>query len=70
MGAPRARLALSVDLLTDATIRLGNHRVFTHAPSGRTRRDADIEAALSEIEHVRKLLVTSLAESPGSASKA
>ncbi len=64
MGAARARLALAVDLVTDITIRIGNHRVYTHAPTGKTKRDADVEAALSELEHVRKLLTTALAERP------
>lgn len=60
MGADRARLALAVDLITDITIRLGHHRVYTHAPTGKTKRDADVEAALLELDHIRKLLLPSL----------
>lgn len=62
MGAPRARLAMSVDLLTDAIVRLGRHRVYDRGPDGKPRPNRDIDEALGELEHVRRLLVESLRE--------
>lgn len=69
MGVPRARLALSVDLLTDAIVRLGRHRMYDHTPDGRPRPNRDIEASLAELEHVRRLLVEALRESAADARK-
>lgn len=63
MGQSRARLALSVDLLTDVIVRLGRHRVYDRRPDGRPRPNRDIETSLAELEHIRRLLVESLRES-------
>lgn len=60
MGPERARLALAMDLLTDAIILLGQNRVYTHEVSGRQRRDRDIESALQSLNHVKRLLTGSL----------
>lgn len=65
MGVTRARLAISVDLLTDAIVRLGRHRVYERGPDGRPRPKRDIDEALGELEHVRRLLVESLRETGG-----
>jgi hypothetical protein len=61
MGPARARQAMSMDLLTDALVLLGRHRVYTHAPTGKTKRDRDIDAAIAQLEHIRQLLRANLA---------
>lgn len=62
MGKTRGKLALAMDLLTDALIVLGQNKVYVHQATGKRKRDNDIEGAIHSLEQVKKLLTHALGD--------
>jgi hypothetical protein len=60
MGKERARMALAMDLLTDAMIALGQNKVYTHSVTGKQVRDREIEQAIARLDHDKKLVAMQL----------
>ena len=58
MGMPRGRLAVTMDLLTDALVLLGQHGVYCRSNSNPTKPARDIESALKSINQAKELIGT------------
>lgn len=56
MGAERGRLAVSMDMLTDALILVGQHGVYCNSSRDPARPALDLEAVLSGIGGAKELI--------------
>ncbi|HEV2275195.1 MAG TPA: hypothetical protein VGR96_13575 [Acidobacteriaceae bacterium] len=62
MGAERGRLAVSLDMLTDALILIGQHGVYCTSSRNPTVPALDLQAVLSEIGGAKELIQTVMEE--------
>jgi hypothetical protein len=56
MGAERGRLAVTLDMLTDALILVGQHGVYCASTRNPSKPALDLEAVLSEINGAKELI--------------
>ena len=56
MGAERGRLAVSLDMLTDALILIGQHGVYCASTRNPAKPALDLEVVLSEIGGAKELI--------------
>jgi hypothetical protein len=56
MGAERGRLAVSLDMLTDALILIGQHGVYCASTRNPSQPALDLETVLSEIGGAKELI--------------
>ena len=56
MGAERGRLAVTLDMLTDALILIGQHGVYCASTRNPAKPALDLEAVLSEITGAKELI--------------
>ncbi len=56
MGAERGRLAVTLDMLTDALILIGQHGVYCASARNPAKPALDLEAVLSEIGGAKELI--------------
>jgi hypothetical protein len=65
MGTARGRLAVSLDVLTDALVLIGQHGVYCVSGRNPTKPALDLETVMAEISDA-KLLVQQVMEELGS----
>jgi hypothetical protein len=65
MGTARGRLAVSLDVLTDALVLIGQHGVYCVSARNPTKPALDLETVMAEISDA-KLLVQQVMEELGS----
>jgi hypothetical protein len=58
MGTERGRLAVSLDMLTDALILIGQHGVYCTSSRNPSKPALDLETVLSEIGGAKELIQT------------
>jgi len=56
MGAPRGRLALTLDLLTDALVLVGQHGVYCQSQRYPNRPSMDVELVLKSLNSAKELV--------------
>src|SRR5580692_9869016 len=56
MGAERGRLAVTLDMLTDALILIGQHGVYCASTRNPAKPALDLETVLSEIGGAKELI--------------
>ena len=56
MGAERGRLAVTLDMLTDALIIVGQHGVYCASTRNPSKPALDLETVLSEINGAKELI--------------
>ena len=56
MGAPRGRLALTLDLLTDALVLVGQHGVYCQSQRYPGRPSMDVEIVLQSLNSAKELV--------------
>jgi hypothetical protein len=56
MGAERGRLAVTLDMLTDALILIGQHGVYCASTRNPAKPALDLEAVLAEIGGAKELI--------------
>jgi hypothetical protein len=56
MGLERGRLAVTLDLLTDALILVGQHGVYCHSARQPGRPTMDIQIISRNLEHAKELV--------------
>ncbi len=72
MGPARGKLAVSLDMLTDALILIGQHGVYCTSQRNPSKPALDLETVLGEINGAKQLIqsvMEELAKSSESASK-
>ena len=62
MGAARGRLAVSLDMLTDALILMGQHGVYCASGRNPSKPALDLETVLSEIKGAKELIQSVMEE--------
>jgi len=62
MGVPRGRLAVTLDLLTDALTLVGQHGVYCQSQRYPNRPAMDIELVLKCLNDSKELIKTVMAE--------
>ena len=62
MGPARGRLAVSMDMLTDALILIGQHGVYCTSQRNPSKPALDLEAVLGEIKGAKELIQTVMEE--------
>ncbi|HEY0784443.1 MAG TPA: hypothetical protein VGD62_01145 [Acidobacteriaceae bacterium] len=62
MGLARGRLAVSLDVLTDALILVGQHGVYCVSSRNPARPALDLQAVLAGIEGAKELVQSVMAE--------
>ncbi len=62
MGAARGRLAVSLDVLTDALILIGQHGVYCVSSRNPAKPALDLQAVLAGIEGAKELVQSVMAE--------
>ena len=62
MGTARGRLAVSLDMLTDALILVGQHGVYCASQRNPSKPALDLETVLSEINGAKELIQTVMEE--------
>jgi hypothetical protein len=58
MGPERGRLAVTLDMLTDALILIGQHGVYCASARNPAKPALDLEAVLAEIAGAKELIQT------------
>ena len=58
MGAERGRLAVTLDMLTDALILIGQHGVYCTSSRNPSKPALDLEAVLGQIGGAKELIQT------------
>ena len=58
MGTERGRLAVSLDMLTDALILIGQHGVYCTSSRNPSKPALDLETVLGEIGGAKELIQT------------
>ncbi len=62
MGTARGRLAVSLDVLTDALILIGQHGVYCVSNRNPSQPALDLQAVLAGIEGTKELVQSVMAE--------
>jgi hypothetical protein len=62
MGPARGRLAVSLDMLTDALILVGQHGVYCTSQRNPSKPALDLETVLSEITGAKQLIQSVMEE--------
>jgi hypothetical protein len=62
LGPERGRLAVSLDMLTDALILIGQHGVYCVSNRNPTKPALDIQAVLDQINGAKQLIQSAMAE--------
>ena len=62
MGPARGRLAVSLDMLTDALILIGQHGVYCTSQRNPSRPALDLETVLGEINGAKELIQSVMEE--------
>jgi len=62
MGVPRGRLAVSMDMLTDALVLAGQHGVYCRSNRNPGKPATDIELVLNSINGAKELIGTVMEE--------
>ena len=62
MGAARGRLAVSLDMLTDALILIGQHGVYCASSRNPSKPALDLETVLNEIKGAKELIQSVMEE--------
>lgn len=62
MGAARGRLAVSLDMLTDALILIGQHGVYCVSGRNPAKPALDLQTVLSEIRGAKELIQSVMEE--------
>jgi len=62
MGAERGRLAVSLDMLTDALILVGQHGVYCTSTRNPSKPALDLEIVLGQINGAKELIQSAIAE--------
>jgi hypothetical protein len=62
MGASRGRLAVSLDMLTDALILIGQHGVYCVSQRNPSKPALDLETVLGEINGAKELIQSVMEE--------
>ncbi len=61
MGQERGRLAVSLDVLTDALIMIGQHGVYCVSNRNPSKPALDLQAVLAGIEGAKELIQSTMA---------
>jgi hypothetical protein len=72
MGPARGKLAVSLDMLTDALILIGQHGVYCTSQRNPSKPALDLETVLGEINGAKQLIqsvMEALSAPPDSAAK-
>ena len=56
MGAQRGRLAVSLDMLTNAMVLIGQHGVYCHSTRDPRKPTMDIQLITQELHHAKQLI--------------
>lgn len=59
-GLPRGRLALTMDLLTDALVLAGQHAVYCRAQEGAARAPRDLQLISDAVASAKELVQSAL----------
>ena len=62
MGVPRGRLAVSLDLLTDALVLVGQHGVYCQSARQPGRPAMDIQLIVKALTDAKELIASTMAE--------
>ena len=62
MGVPRGRLAVCMDMLTDALVLAGQHGVYCRSNRNPAKPATDIELVLNAINNAKELIGTVMEE--------
>jgi hypothetical protein len=62
LGAERGRLAISLDMLTDALILIGQHGVYCVSSRNPSKPALDLETVLDQINGAKQLIQSTMAE--------
>ena len=62
MGAPRGRLALTLDLLTDALVLVGQHGVYCQSQRYPDRPAMDVQLVLKSLNSAKELVSNAMEE--------
>ena len=62
MGPARGKLAVSLDMLTDALILIGQHGVYCTSQRNPSKPALDLETVLSEIDGAKQLIQSVMEE--------
>jgi hypothetical protein len=62
MGAARGRLAVSLDVLTDALVLIGQHGVYCVSNRNPSKPALDLETVLGEINGAKELIQSVMEE--------
>lgn len=62
MGAERGRLAVSLDMLTDALILIGQHGIYCASSRNPSLPALDLQTVLNEISGAKELIQTVMEE--------
>ena len=62
MGTERGRLAVSLDMLTDALILIGQHGVYCVSNRNPTKPALDLQAVLDQINGAKQLIQSTMSE--------
>ncbi|HKF50975.1 MAG TPA: hypothetical protein VKB26_01575 [Candidatus Acidoferrales bacterium] len=56
MGSHRGRLAVSVDILTDAMILIGQHGIYCHSTANPQQPPTDMRIVNDELQNAKQLI--------------
>ncbi len=56
MGAHRGRLAVSLDLVTNALVLVGQHGIYCHSARDREKPALDIQSVTRELSKAKELI--------------
>jgi hypothetical protein len=62
LGTERGRLAVSLDMLTDALILIGQHGVYCVSSRNPTKPALDLQSVLDQINGAKQLIQSTMAE--------
>jgi hypothetical protein len=62
LGTERGRLAVSLDMLTDALILIGQHGVYCVSSRNPTKPALDLQTVLDQINGAKQLIQSTMAE--------
>jgi hypothetical protein len=62
LGTERGRLAVSLDMLTDALILIGQHGVYCVSSRNPTKPALDLQAVLDQINGAKQLIQSTMSE--------
>ncbi len=63
-GRHRGKLAVAMDLLTDAMVTIGAHAVYCHKPKHPGEPTADLQAISEHLDHAKQLVQVVMQELP------